>query len=137
MRYLLDTNILSDLLRHPLGSVAGRIASAGVDSVCTSIVVAAELRFGAMHKGSPRLTALVDGLLQRVDVLPLAPPADRVYGELRARLAVTGRPIGANDLLIAAHALTLDCILVTANTREFARIGELRLENWLEDGQGD
>ena len=132
MRYLLDANILSDLIRRPEGAVAVRIERAGLDAVFTSIIVAGELRFGAVRKGSPKLSALVEGLLARVHSFPLEAPADRVYAELRARLAAAGLPIGANDLLIAAHALTLGCTLVTANTREFARIAELPLENWLD-----
>lgn len=132
MRYLLDANILSDLIRHPEGSVAARIEAVGATAVCTSIIVAGELRFGAARRGSPRLSALIEGLLARTAILPLEPPADRVYAELRARLAAAGRPIGANDLLIAAHALTLGLTLVTANTREFARIDSLTLENWLD-----
>lgn len=132
MRYLLDANILSDLIRHPAGRVAERIESNGVDAVCTSIIVAAELRLGAVRKGSPKLSALVEGLLARVHILPLEPPADRVYADLRARLAAAGQPIGANDLLIGSHALALDLTLVTANLREFSRIDELRLENWLD-----
>ena len=109
-----------------------RIEREGLDAVCTSIIVAAELRFGAVRKGSPRLSALVEGLLARTTVLPLESPADRVYAGLRARLAAAGRPIGGNDLLIAAHALTLGCTLVTANMREFVRIDALPLENWLD-----
>jgi tRNA(fMet)-specific endonuclease VapC len=133
VRYLLDANILSDLVRRPEGVVAARIEREGLDAVCTSIIVAAELRFGAVRKGSPRLSALIEGLLARITVLAFESPADRVYAELRAHLAAAGLPIGANDLLIAAHALTLGCTLVTANMREFERIETLKLENWLAD----
>lgn len=133
MRYLLDTNTISDLVRRPKGLVRQRIASAGDAAVCTSIIVAAEFRFGAARKGSARLTAQVEAILGSMQILPLEPPADRVYAELRAHLAAAGRPIGANDLLIAAHTLTLGCTLVTANTREFERIETLKLENWLAD----
>ena len=132
MRFLLDANILSDLIRRPEGRVAVRIERAGLDTVCTSIIVAAEMRFGAVRKGSPKLSALVEGLLARLPILPLESPADRGYAELRARLTAIGRPIGANDLLIAAHALTLGLTLVTANTREFTRVDSLPLENWLD-----
>jgi tRNA(fMet)-specific endonuclease VapC len=83
-------------------------------------------------KGSPRLSGLIEGLLARTAILPLEAPADGTYVELRARLAAIGRPIDANDLLVAAHALTLGLTLVTANTREFARIDGLPLENWLD-----
>ena len=114
--------------------MAVRLERPGLDAVRMSIIVAAELRFGAVRKGSPKLSALVEGLLARVHALPLESPADRVYAELRARLAAAaGRPIGANDLLIAAHTLTLGLTLVTANIREFARVDGLLLENWLDD----
>jgi tRNA(fMet)-specific endonuclease VapC len=130
VRYLLHTNTISDLARRPKGPVRQRIARVGDAAVCTSIIVAAEFRFGAARKGSARLTAQVEAILGSMQILPLESPADRVYAELRARLAAAGRPIGANDLLIAAHALTLGCTLVTANMREFARIDALPLENW-------
>jgi tRNA(fMet)-specific endonuclease VapC len=66
-----------------------------------------------------------------MDVIPLEPPADVRYGEVRAALEAAGTPIGGNDLLIAAQALALDLVLVTNNEREFARVGGLKLENWL------
>lgn len=131
MRYLLDTNIVSDLVRRPQGPVAQRIREAGEASVCTSIVVAAELRFGAEKKGSERLTTQVEAVLGVLDVLPLEPPADAVYGALRARLERMGQPIGGNDLLIAAQTVALGYTLVTDNEREFSRIAELPVENWL------
>lgn len=132
MPYLLDTNILSDLLRHPRGRVRQRLGRVGGRSaVCTSIVVAAELRYGAEKRASPRLSAAVEELLQRLPVLPLEEPTDRRYAALRVALERAGRVIGANDLLIAAHALALDCTLVTDNTTEFARVPDLAVENWL------
>lgn len=131
MRYLLDTNIVSDLVRRPQGPVAERIRSVGETRVCTSIIVAAELRFGAEKKGSAPLTAQVDAVLGVLDVLPLEAPVDAVYGALRARLERRGQPIGGNDLLIAAQTLALGHTLVTDNKREFLRIAELPVENWL------
>ena len=133
LRYLLDTNILSDLIRDPQGRVASRISSAGERTVCTSIVVAAELRFGAAKSGSSKLADRVDLLLSALDVLPLESPADRHYGEIRQRLTRRGTPIGPNDLLIASHALSLDLTMVTANAGEFSRVPGLRIENWLSD----
>lgn len=129
-RYLLDTNAVSDLLREPRGAVAERLRAVGEAAVCTSIVVAAELRYGAAKRASPRLTARLDALLGALEIAQLEPPADTIYGTLRTRLEQEGRPIGANDLLIAAHALALGCVLVTDNRREFDRIGDLRVENW-------
>jgi len=132
LRYLLDTNILSDLVRQPQGTVATRITAAGEDTVCTSIVVAAELRFGAIKSGSRKLAKTVDLILSALEVLPLETPADQHYGKVRHHLSRQGIPIGPNDLLIAAHALAADLTLVTANTREFSHVPELKVENWLK-----
>jgi tRNA(fMet)-specific endonuclease VapC len=131
MRFLLDTNILSDLVRRPRGRISDRIREVGEQNICTSIVVAAELRYGAAKKDSSRLTIQLEAVLGAIDVLGLEQPADAVYGGLRARLERAGQSLGANDLLIAAHALTLGYAVVTANEREFSRIGDLRVENWL------
>jgi tRNA(fMet)-specific endonuclease VapC len=131
MRFLLDTNILSDLVRHPRGRIADRIKRVGEKQVCTSIVVAAELRYGAAKKGSLRLTSQLEAVLRALEVLSLESPTDAVYGELRARLERAGQLIGGNDLLIAAHALAMDHTMVTDNEGEFSRVKDLRIENWL------
>lgn len=131
MPYLLDTNIVSDLVRHPRGSVAARLREVGDTQVATSIVVAAELRYGAAKKHSPRLTTQLEIVLGALAVLPFETPADIIYGDLRHRLESAGRPIGGNDLLIASQAIALGHILVSDNEREFARIDDLPLENWL------
>lgn len=131
MRYLLDTNIVSDLVRNPQGPIAGRIAEVGEENVCTSIVVAAELRYGAAKKESPRLSAQVEAVLSAIEIVPLEPPTDDAYGDIRTALERDGQPIGANDLLIAAHCRTLGYTLVTANEGEFRRVEGLAVENWL------
>ena len=131
MRYLLDTNVVSDLVRRPQGRIAERIRDVGETQVCTSIIVAAELRYGAAKKASPRLTAQLEAVLGGIDVLPFEAPADVAYGLIRSRLERAGRPIGGNDLLIAAQALALGCTVVTDNDGEFARIDGLSRENWL------
>jgi tRNA(fMet)-specific endonuclease VapC len=131
MRYLLDTNILSDLVRNPRGRVAEQIARVGDAQVCTSIVVAAELRYGVLKKGSERLHTQLETILDALDVLPFEAPADREYARIRVRLERNGNPIGANDLLIAAQALALGHTIITDNEREFSRILDLALENWL------
>ncbi len=132
-RYLLDTNILSDLVRFPQGKIAARIASVGESAVCTSIIVAAELRFGAAKRNAPRLTQQVETILDALDILPLDLPADLTYAQIRLTLERSGQPINPNDLLIAAQALACKCVLVTANVDEFSRIPSLRVENWLGD----
>ena len=133
-RYLLDTNILSDLLKNPQGKAAQKVTSLPAEDrnlLATSIVVAAELRYGAAKSGSPVLANRVDQLLNVIDVLPLEAGTDRQYGQIRAHLEKSGAPIGGNDLLIAAHALAIDAVLVTDNVREFKRVKGLHIENWL------
>jgi tRNA(fMet)-specific endonuclease VapC len=133
LRYLLDTNILSALIRQPQGPVAAMLARRGYGTVCTSIVVAAELRFGARKLGSSVLSRKVDDLLASLPVLPLEAGVDQTYAECRFQLEQAGTPIGPNDLLIAAQARDLGLTLVTDNVDEFARIAGLRMENWLDD----
>ncbi|WGV27463.1 type II toxin-antitoxin system VapC family toxin [Halotia branconii] len=130
-QYLLDTNVLSNLVRHPQGLVFQRIATVGEDSVCTSIIVACELKFGAAKSGFSRLVHQLERILAILPVLPLESPVDQHYAAIRAHLEQAGTPIGPNDLIIAAHTLALDLILVTANTREFERVPALSLDNWL------
>jgi tRNA(fMet)-specific endonuclease VapC len=131
MRFLLDTNILSSLIRDPHGRVAQRIRRVGEDNICTSVIVAGELRFGAEKRGSATLTAQMEAVLEPLVVAPIESSVDAVYGSLRARLERTGSLIGANDLWIAAHALHLGCTLVTDNAAQFERVKGLRLQNWL------
>jgi tRNA(fMet)-specific endonuclease VapC len=130
-RYLLDTNILSDLVRNPQGRVTTQIAEVGDQAICTSIIVAAELRFGAAKRASERLTLQLERILAAIEILPFEPPADAAYAQLRAKLEAAGTPIGGNDLLIAAHALVSGCVVVTDNEREFGKVSGLGVENWL------
>ena len=131
MRFLLDTNIVSNLIREPQGLVADRIRVLGENCVCTSVIVAAELRYGATKKASPRLSTQVEAVLNAIDTLPFDSPSDEAYGLIRTQLELAGTPIGGNDLFIAAQAITLDYTLVTDNESAFARISGLRIENWL------
>ena len=130
--HLLDTNIVSDLVRHPQGKAAQCLALVDPTRVCTSIIVVSELRYGVEKKGSVKLTRQLEKVLSGLDSLPYANPADFHYGRIRAKLQLLGQPIGYNDFLIAAHALALDAILVTDNVREFNRVPNLRVENWLD-----
>ena len=128
--WMLDTNALSDLIRNPRGVLAARVRHAPPDTLCTSIVVACELRFGAKRKGSTTLTGRVEQLLDSLVVLPFDAPADRHYADLRAALEAAGTPIGSHDLFIAAHARSQALTLVTNNLREFQRVPGLQLEDW-------
>jgi tRNA(fMet)-specific endonuclease VapC len=131
-RYLLDTNILSHLIRNPSGPVFDRLKSILPATACTSIVVSAEIRFGLCKGASEKLQIQAEKVLEVMDVLPLEKPADEHYGKIRAFLNQAGKPIGGNELLIAAHTLALNLTLVSANLREFSRVPGLRVENWLE-----
>lgn len=121
IRYLLDTNVLSTLIRQPQGQVRNRYDEAArADVVYTSVIVAAELRFGAAKLKSVRLAQHVETVLSEMSVVAFQPPTDRVYGDIRAELERRGTPIGANDLWIAAQALHDGSVLVTDNARELA-----------------
>jgi tRNA(fMet)-specific endonuclease VapC len=132
--YLLDTNILSDLVHHPRSGMAARqlalVRADGRQDISTSIIAAAELRYGVAKRGSTRLARQVETVLRALDVLPFEAPADVIYGRLRTDLERRGQPMGGNDLLIAAHALAAQLTLVS-DDRGFARIPELLRENWL------
>lgn len=130
-RYLLDTNIVSHMIRDPQGPVLKHLESIDSDTVCTSIVVAAEISFGLKKKASKQLIKQAQQILWVMDILPLKAPVDEHYGDIRAYLSQKGIPIGGNDLFIAAHARSLDLILVTDNTREFSRVPGLKHENWI------
>jgi tRNA(fMet)-specific endonuclease VapC len=132
-RFLLDTSIISHSIRDPRGPIFERIWQVGEERVYTSVVVAAELRFGAEKLRSTRLTAEIERRLARMPVEPFAEPCDRIYAEIRAKLEHIGMPIGANDLWIAAQALHDGSVLVTDNRREFGRVPKLKVENWLRD----
>ena len=130
LRYMLDTNVVSDLVRRPGGAVARRAAALEPGSMAVSIVVASELRYDAERRGSIRLSRQIEAVLSAIETLPLAEPADRHYGMIRAELERAGRSIGRNDLLIAAHARALGATLVTGNVGEFNRISGLTVEDW-------
>ena|ERR1700693_5228790 len=129
-RFMLDTNILSDAIRNPKGPASDRMRVLA-DETCTSIIVAAVLRFGVAKSGRRRLVSRVEELLRALEVVAFDSPADVAYGDLRAQLERAGNTIGPNDMLIAAHALSLGLTLVTDNEREFSRVHGLTIENWL------
>ena len=130
-RYLLDTNIISHLIRFPTGPILDRLESILPATACISVVVSAEIHFGLKKKASDRLIQQAEKILSVIDILPLESPVDEHYGDIRSYLNQLGQPIGWNDLFIAAHARTLDLILISDNIREFSRIPGLKVENWL------
>ncbi|MEA5575385.1 type II toxin-antitoxin system VapC family toxin [Anabaena sp. UHCC 0451] len=104
--YLLDTNIISELIKNPRGLIFSQIQQIGEDKICTSIIVACESRFGARKKNSPKLIEKLEVILDSIEILPLTYPVEEYYAEIRTYLEQQGTPIGSNDLLIAAHAIT-------------------------------
>ncbi|HYU80083.1 MAG TPA: type II toxin-antitoxin system VapC family toxin [Vicinamibacterales bacterium] len=130
--YLLDTNILSHLVRQPQGPVADHIADVGEANVLTSVIVACELRYGAAKRGSRKLTRQVEAVLSAMTIRPLESDIERVYASIRVALERRGTPIGAHDMLIAAHARAIDAVCVTDNVAEFRRVPALKIENWLK-----
>ncbi|MGL4499050.1 MAG: type II toxin-antitoxin system VapC family toxin [Planktothrix sp.] len=130
--YLLDTNILSDFVKHPTGRIFSQIQNVGEEKICTSIIVACELRFGAEKSNSFRLKQRIELAFSMISILPLMPDVDHNYATIRTHLERQGTPIGSNDLLIAVQAFTLNLTLVTANVREFSRVPNLKIENWLK-----
>ena len=131
IRYLLDTNILSALGREPQGPVYAASQVRLPDTACTSVVVASEIRFGLQRGVSARVRVQMNAILSAIDILPYGLPADVHYGEIRAHLEKTDQPIGANDMLIAAHARALGMVLVTHSVRELSRVAGLVVEDWL------
>ena len=127
--YLLDTNVLSDLIRDPAGPVFRRLSGVGEADLATSVIVASELRFGAARRGSAELSRRVEAVLERIAVLAFGAPADAVYARLRRQTEAAGVGLGAMDLLIAAHALATDRTLISADAA-FVRVDGLRVENW-------
>jgi tRNA(fMet)-specific endonuclease VapC len=130
--YLLDTNILSHLVRQPQGPVADHIADVGEANVLTSVIVACELRYGAAKRGSRKLTRQVEAVLSAMTIRPLESDIERVYASIRVALERKGTPIGAHDMLIAAHARAIDAVCVTDHVAEFRRVPALKIENWLK-----
>jgi tRNA(fMet)-specific endonuclease VapC len=130
--YLLDTNIVSDLVRNPFGMIRQHVDHVGSGSVFTSVIVAAELHFGVAKKASQKLRRRVLDAFEFVPVWPMPIGVAEHYGSLRADLEMRGQPIGGNDMWIAAHALAEDAVLVSNNIREFSRITGLKVENWMQ-----
>ena len=130
-RWMLDTDTCSFILKRSNEAVLRRLASAPVSDICLSVITKAELLFGvAVSPQRHRDGLAVDAFLRHVAVLDFAAPAAAHYAEIRADLRRRGAMIGANDLLIAAHARSRDLTLVTNNTREFGRVRGLTIENW-------
>ena len=127
---MLDTNIVSAMVRDPRGKVLQRLIEVGEENVIISIITHGEIWYGVKKNGSEELAQKVAAVTRRLYVAPLQVPSDQRYAEVRMALR-QGKTIGPNDLWIAAHALALDAVLVTNNESEFSRVPGLQIENWL------
>jgi len=128
---LLDTNICIHIINARPAAVLERFRQYRMGEIGVCSVVAAELAYGVIKSGSSRNRQALEMFLAPLIILSLDEAAIWAYGELRAELERRGTPIGSLDTMIAAHALSEKAPLVTNNTREFARVPGLRLENWL------
>lgn len=134
MRKTLDTNICSYILRRHPAEMVARFAGLDRSQVWLSAAVAAELRFGAAKLASPQFKAAVEAWLAGFDVRPWPVEATHHYADIRAALERSGQLVGGMDLIIAAHALAEDSVLVTNNAREFLRVPGLAVEEWALGG---
>lgn len=133
MRYLLDTNTCIYIIKRSPEQVMHRFKRLRVGDVGVSAITVCELQFGVANSSQPeRNQQALTEFLGPLEVMDFPAPAAVTYGEIRAHLQRSGRPIGSYDLLLAAHALHENLTLVTNNLREFARVPNLRAENWLE-----
>ncbi len=138
--FLLDTNIISHMMKNPQGIVAQRVRQVTLQlapgsakaPLCTSTIVQCELQVGLAKNPTAKLRAAYAITMQYIPVLALEPLVAQHYSQVRVALEAQGTPIGPNDTLIAAHALALGCTLVTDNEAEFTRVPGLRVENWLK-----
>ncbi|HYP03556.1 MAG TPA: type II toxin-antitoxin system VapC family toxin [Cyanobium sp.] len=128
---LLDTNICIYIINEKPPAVLQRFQHYQLGEIGLCSVVAAELAFGVAKSGSPRNRQALEMFLAPLTILPFDHPAAWAYGDLRADLERRGTPIGSLDTMIAAHALSLQARLITNNTREFAKVPGLLLENWV------
>jgi len=131
--YMLDTSICIYLINARPQRVMERFKQERMGSIGISSVTAAELAFGVAKSGSARNREALEMFLAPLEILPFDASVIWHYGDLRAGLERRGQPIGALDTMIAAHALASNTILVSNNTREFARVPELRLQNWADE----
>ncbi len=129
MRYLLDTDTVSFILRGE-GRVEDHFLRLRPSDICTSPIVVGEIELGLERRKNPRLRLLAERLFEILSVAPYDREAGQHYGRLAASLLATGTPIGVEDTMVAAHALSLGLTLVTHNTRHFERVPGLRVEDW-------
>ena len=131
MLYMLDTNICSYIIRNKPQSIKEKLQEVEQNhTVALSSIVVSELLYGATKKDSPKLLRIVSAFIDNFIIYDYSKVSAQSYANIRTDLEKKGQIIGANDLLIASHALSLGAVLVTNNTREFERVEKLVLEDW-------
>jgi tRNA(fMet)-specific endonuclease VapC len=132
LKYLLDTDICILLIRQQPEKLIKQLIRQSVQDVCISAITLAELECGvAKGKFMERNRKALNQFLLSLSVYDFGQEAAQCYGQLRMQLESKGKPIGSMDMLIAAHALSLDAVLVTRNIKEFQRVPELKIESWV------
>ena len=132
-RYMLDTDICIFITRKSEPVLLERIESVPLEQQCISVVTLAELLYGVQVSSRKKANQqAVDLFARHVEVLDWTPGAAGHYAEIRADLRKKGQQVGANDLLIAAHARSLGAVIVTNNVKDFGRVKGLKLENWMQ-----
>jgi tRNA(fMet)-specific endonuclease VapC len=129
--FLLDTNILTELARNPFGASSHKLKVAGSHNTFTSIIVAGEVRYGIQRHPAMKLLRQMEQIMETIEIRPLPLSAIDTYSVLRTSLDSRSLPISGNDMWIAAHAIAEDAVLVSNNIREFSRIPNLKVENWM------
>jgi tRNA(fMet)-specific endonuclease VapC len=130
-RYMLDTDICSYIMKRSHPGLLERIRSVPISDQAVSVVIVAELRYGAKLSARPKQARdAFNEFIRHLEVLEWSAEAAEHYADIRANLQLRGEMIGANDLLLAAHARSLKSVFVTNNVREFSRVKGLRVENW-------
>ena len=132
-RYMLDTNICIYIAKNSPQTVSDRFELHDASELAMSVITLGELKFGAeKRQAREKAMAIIDRLVAAIEVMPVPSAASQHYGQIRASLQREGRPIGNNDLWLAAHARAEGWILVTNNEREFSRVEGLQIENWTQ-----
>lgn len=133
LKYMLDTNICIYIANQRPLHILSRFEELVIGEACMSTVTYGELYFGAQKsQHSQKNTTILQEIANFIPPLPIPTDAGKHYGQVRSKLEQKGTPIGNNDIWIAAHALSLNVILVTNNVKEFKRIPHLHIENWAE-----
>ena len=132
MRFMLDTNICIYIIKRKPPNVIERFYQTEISEISISSITLSELFYGVSKSSKPEQNQIaLTQFIAPLDILSYDDEAAQYYGELRVHLEKQGRPIGSLDMLIAAHALSATCVLVTNNEKEFTRVPKLKIENWV------